>query len=107
MTFNPNNPIIQLCIQGIDREEKGVPEEARRLFLQAWHEATNDFEKFMAAHFVARHQGNVASPAATKSQATTRTREGIASRPFRPRRSQRTAAPSITGRKPICGSAIS
>ncbi|HEY6140779.1 MAG TPA: NAD(+)--rifampin ADP-ribosyltransferase [Thermoanaerobaculia bacterium] len=60
MTFDPNNPVIQLCIQGIDREEKGAPEEARRLFLEAWHEATNGFEKFMAAHFVARHQGNVA-----------------------------------------------
>jgi rifampin ADP-ribosylating transferase len=59
MTFNPSNPVIHLCIQGIDREEKGAPEEASRLFLQAWNEATNDFEKFMAAHFVARHQRNV------------------------------------------------
>ena len=59
MEFNPNNNIIQLCVQGMDMEGKGKPEEARRIFLQAWNEATNDFEKFIAAHFVARHQGNV------------------------------------------------
>ena len=40
-------------------EGKGKPEEASRLFLQAWNEATNDFEKFTAAHYVARHQNNV------------------------------------------------
>lgn len=56
MEFNPNNNIIKLCLQGIDMEEKGKPEEASRVFLQAWNEATNDFEKFIAAHYVARHQ---------------------------------------------------
>lgn len=40
-------------------EEKGKPEEAGKLFLQAWNEATNDFEKFTAAHYVARHQQTV------------------------------------------------
>jgi rifampin ADP-ribosylating transferase len=40
-------------------EDKGNPEEARRLFLQAWNESTNDFEKFTAAYYVARHQDNV------------------------------------------------
>ncbi len=43
----------------MDMEGKGKPEEASRLFLQAWNEATNDFEKFTAAHYVARHQKNV------------------------------------------------
>ena len=43
----------------MDMEEKGKPEEASRLFLQAWNEATNDFEKFIAAYYVARHQKNV------------------------------------------------
>src|ERR1700741_4363843 len=59
MEFNPNNPIIKLCIQGMDMEGKNKPEEASRLFLQAWNEATNDFEKFTAAHYVARHQKTV------------------------------------------------
>ncbi|HKP68417.1 MAG TPA: NAD(+)--rifampin ADP-ribosyltransferase [Pyrinomonadaceae bacterium] len=40
-------------------EEKGEPEEAKRFFLQAWNESANDFEKFLAAHFVARHQDDV------------------------------------------------
>jgi Rifampin ADP-ribosyl transferase len=59
MEFNPNNNVIKLCVQGMDMEGKDKPEEASRLFLQAWNEATNDFEKFTAAHCVARHQKNV------------------------------------------------
>lgn len=59
MEFNPHNPIIQLCVQGMDMETKNKPEEASKLFLQAWNQATNDFEKFTAAYFVARHQSNV------------------------------------------------
>ena len=59
MEFNPNNKVVKLCLQGMGLEEKGKPEEASQLFHQAWEEATNDFEKFMAAHYVARHQNNV------------------------------------------------
>ena len=40
-------------------EEKGKLEEASKLFLRAWNEATSEFEKFIAAHYVARHQKNV------------------------------------------------
>ncbi len=40
-------------------EGKGDMEMAKNLFLQAWHESESDFEKFTAAHFVARHQENV------------------------------------------------
>lgn len=40
-------------------EEKDKPGEARKLFLQAWDGATNDFEKFMAAYYLARHQKNI------------------------------------------------
>ncbi len=43
----------------MDLEGKSNPEEASKIFLQAWNEATNDFEKFLAAHYVARHQKNV------------------------------------------------
>ena len=58
MEFNPNNNVIKLCIEAMGMEEKDKPEEASRLFLQAWNEATNDFEKFTAAYYVARHQKN-------------------------------------------------
>ena len=60
MDFNPDNPVVQLCMQGMEREGDVKPEEAKRLFLQAWSEAANDFERFIAAYFVARHQPNVA-----------------------------------------------
>ncbi|HEX7903891.1 MAG TPA: NAD(+)--rifampin ADP-ribosyltransferase [Chitinophagaceae bacterium] len=59
MEFNPNKNVIKLCIEGMGMEEKSKPEEASKLFLQAWNEATNDFEKFIAAYYVARHQKNV------------------------------------------------
>ena len=59
MEFNPNNNVIKLCIEGMGMEEKGQPAEASRLFLLAWNEATNDFEKFTVAYYVARHQKNV------------------------------------------------
>lgn len=58
MEFNPNNNVVKCCLQGMGMEENGKPEEASKLFLPAWEEATNDFEKFIAAHYVARHQKN-------------------------------------------------
>ncbi|WP_435353747.1 rRNA adenine methyltransferase [Emticicia sp. SJ17W-69] len=54
MQFDPNNPIVKLCAEGINIE--GDASEALQLFQRAWDEATNDFEKFIAAHYVARHQ---------------------------------------------------
>ena len=59
MEFNQNNNIVKLCLQGIGMEKMGKPEEASKLFLQAWDEAVYDFEKFISAYFVARHQENV------------------------------------------------
>ena len=58
MEFNPSNIVVRLCLQGMSMEEKGEPEEASKLFLQAWNEATEDFEKFLAAYYVAPHQRN-------------------------------------------------
>jgi rifampin ADP-ribosylating transferase len=37
-------------------EGLGQMEKAKSLFEKAWNEANTDFEKFTAAHFVARHQ---------------------------------------------------
>jgi rifampin ADP-ribosylating transferase len=58
MEFSPNNPIVKLCIQGMISEEKGNAEEAGKLFLQAWTDASNDFEKFLAANAIAKHKKN-------------------------------------------------
>ncbi len=59
MQFDSNNKVIQLCAKGMEMETNQKPEEAQTLFLQAWNEATNDFEKFTAAHYVARHQKSI------------------------------------------------
>lgn len=59
MEFNPNNNVVKICLQGMEMEENGNPEEASKLFLQAWNEATYDFEKFISAHYIARYQKNV------------------------------------------------
>ena len=59
MEFSPGNHVIKLCVKGMEMEGKRDFEEATTLFLQAWNEATNDFEHFIAAHFLARHQENL------------------------------------------------
>jgi tetratricopeptide (TPR) repeat protein len=58
MQFDPNNKIVQLCAQGMNYE--GEPEKARHFFQRAWGEATTNFEKFIAAHYLARQQSSVA-----------------------------------------------
>jgi rifampin ADP-ribosylating transferase len=59
MEFSANNHVVKICLLGMNLEENGKPEDASRVFLQAWNEATNDFEKFIAAYYVARHQKDV------------------------------------------------
>ncbi|MEZ4582617.1 MAG: hypothetical protein R3A10_13445 [Caldilineaceae bacterium] len=60
MEFSPNNPVVKLCLQGMGMEERGDLDAATNLFLQAWNEATDDLEKFIAAYYVARRQTNTA-----------------------------------------------
>ena len=54
--MNPENPVVKLCVQGMEYESKGDFEGASRLFLSAWGQSTDDFERCIAAHYVARHQ---------------------------------------------------
>ena len=61
MEFSPFNPNVKLCIQGMELEEKDQRAEAAGIFQQAWEDAGNDFEKFLAAHYLARHQASVAN----------------------------------------------
>lgn len=56
--FNPDNPIVRLCMQGMRLEEQGKLEEVAVLFLQGWDEAANDFERCLIAWFTARVQLN-------------------------------------------------
>jgi hypothetical protein len=60
MQFDPENPIIKLCAHGMQLEGEGKRDEAAATFQQAWGQAATDFEKFTAAHYVARHQDTVA-----------------------------------------------
>ncbi len=59
MQFDANNNVVKLCAQGMGMEGEGKKEDALNLFQQAWNEATNDFERFTAAHYVARQQQNI------------------------------------------------
>lgn len=59
MEFNPNNSIVKLCLQGMSLEEKRSNQEAKEIFLRAWNESSNDFEKYLAAYYLARHQDNI------------------------------------------------
>lgn len=56
MEFDPNNEVVLLCVKGMTAEGEGKIEEAHQLFQQAWETATNNFEAFTAAHYLARNQ---------------------------------------------------
>jgi hypothetical protein len=60
--MDPNNPVVRLCMEGLEAEAKGKFGDARRLFEQAWSVCQDDYDRCMAAHFLARRQG---SPRAT------------------------------------------
>src|SRR5207302_352979 len=47
-------PVVVLCAAGMAIE--GEPEQARRLFQEAWDSCRDDYEASIAAHFLARHQ---------------------------------------------------
>jgi hypothetical protein len=54
--MDPNNPIVRLCAEGMEWEMKGELDKASTLFMTAWEQSADDFEKSIAAHYVARHQ---------------------------------------------------
>ena len=54
MSFDVNNPVVALCVAGVQVE--GTPAEALALYEQAWAARTDDFDAAVAAHYVARLQ---------------------------------------------------
>jgi hypothetical protein len=50
--MNPDNPVVRLCAEGMNAEGEGRPDEAKRLFQQAWDESTDDFQACVAAHYL-------------------------------------------------------
>lgn len=56
--MDPNNPVVRLCIEGTRAEYGGRRGDAQKLYWQAWETAANDYERCIAAHYVARFQAN-------------------------------------------------
>jgi hypothetical protein len=54
MTFDLSNPVVALCVAGVERE--GTPAEALALYERAWAARTDAFDASVAAHYVARLQ---------------------------------------------------
>jgi hypothetical protein len=55
-TIDPQNQVVQYCVEGMEKEREGRHEEASRLFMLAWDQSKDAFERAIAAHYVARHQ---------------------------------------------------
>lgn len=54
--MDPENAIVKLCAAGITAEMEGRPDEAVRLYGEAWATAVTPTERCIAAHYLARHQ---------------------------------------------------
>lgn len=59
MLFDPENPVVKRCAEGIMLEGSGDHVKAKVLFADAWKIAKTNLEKFTAAHYLARHQASV------------------------------------------------
>ena len=59
MEFSANNKIVRLCLQGMAVEAQNNSAESKKIFLQAWNEATHDLEKFLADHYLAQNQTTI------------------------------------------------
>jgi len=56
MDIDPNNPVVQLCSEGIRAEMAGEVESALRCYTQAWNARRDHYDACIAAHYVARLQ---------------------------------------------------
>jgi hypothetical protein len=53
--MDSTNPVVKLCVDGMEAEACGNVVQAHALFLEAWEHSTDDYERCIAAHYVARH----------------------------------------------------
>nr|BFF02017.1 hypothetical protein GCM10020241_36920 [Streptoalloteichus tenebrarius] len=42
--MDPDNPVVRLCVQGMQAEAEGRDADARDLFQRAWETAGDDYE---------------------------------------------------------------
>jgi rifampin ADP-ribosylating transferase len=59
INFDPNNTVVKLCIIGMNVEDSRNIEDATMMFQKAWHESTDDYERFIAAYHLARLQKSI------------------------------------------------
>src|SRR5438105_5076921 len=52
MPIDPTNPVVALCASGMVCN--GAPEEAQRLFEEAWNLRLDDYDAAIAAHYLGR-----------------------------------------------------
>ncbi len=74
MKFDPENPVVRLCAAGMELEGLGDREGADRRFQEAWEIASNDFEAFTAAHYLARNRSDPAEALRWNREALERAR---------------------------------
>ncbi|HEV2353913.1 MAG TPA: rRNA adenine methyltransferase, partial [Puia sp.] len=56
MLYDPSNPMVRLCVEGMETEWRGEAEKAAALYHEAWALAANELEYATAAHYLARVQ---------------------------------------------------
>ena len=56
--MDPSNPVVELCIRGMQAEARGEQEQARQLYSDAWDRHASPAEGMVAAHYVARLQSS-------------------------------------------------
>lgn len=54
--FDPNNPIVKLCMTGMGLEESGNSDDALAMFQKAWQETRDDYERFIVSYHLGRIQ---------------------------------------------------
>ena len=54
--LDPNNPVVKLCVEGMQAEGEHRLDDAYKLFCAAWAARQDDFDACIAAHFLARHR---------------------------------------------------
>jgi hypothetical protein len=54
--MDPDNPVVELCVEGMQAEFQGRDSDALQLFTRAWETSRDDYEACIAAHYLARHQ---------------------------------------------------
>ncbi len=72
MNLDPNNPVVRHCVSGLACESEHRFEDALALYMRAWNESRDDFERCIAAHYVARHQKTVTDALAWNLEALSR-----------------------------------